>query len=113
MTSLTTEQLTHNLRDDTEGLYGFRWNHYDVVSEARSNEALAAINATDFRIRAAHQRRELLLEEVMHRIVIYMPDSPITGREGGSVWKEYQIWLKDHPEGESDDFDARGETRNS
>lgn len=92
---LTVEQLNHNLRDTTEGLYGFRWDHYDVLSEARSNAALDAINAETFPIRAAKQHRETLFEELMKRIAPYMPDSTVTEREGGEVWQDKKAFMAD------------------
>jgi len=88
----TTETLTDPYSDDSEGLYGFKWQHFDLILSMRGDAAISGAKATDFRHRAAYQQREALLHEMAMLLLPLMGPSEKTGRAAG---EEYLAWERE------------------
>ncbi len=87
MSQHSAEAFTSEFNDDAEGLHGFKWQHFDLVSSLRGDAAIKFADSTDFRIRAIYHQRETLLNELAFKLLPLMGPSAISGREAGDVYK--------------------------
>ena len=60
-----------------------RWCHFDVISAMRAQEAIEATAADDFRLKAYHLRRELLLAQIRNILRDQLPEERDSLPEGG------------------------------